>query len=228
MDLSIVIPSYNEEESLPLTIKQITELFHGKKIEYELILVDNGSHDKTAEVISLYMKKNPRIKLVTVKKNEGWGNGVIKGSEKASGKFLVYATADLQTPVDDIFRIYEVIRNEEDKTIVKVKRDHRGDEFTRYMLSKSYNFLINLLFGFVSSDVNATPKIMQTFEFRQLEPIYKDYFIDAELLIKAKKRGFRIIELPTQSVKRKMGKSNIKIVKDSTSMFMEILKYRFQ
>lgn len=226
MDLSIVVPAYNEEESIPITIGKITELFSNTNIKYELIIVDNGSYDKTLEIITSYMKTNKNIRLVTVKKNEGWGNGVLKGCEQAQGKFITYTTADLQTPVIDILRVYEKIKNETEKIVVKIKRVSRKDGLSRYIFSKFFNSLINILFGFISADINGTPKIIQKSIFKNLNLRYKDYFLDAELIIKSKKNGFKILEIPTNSIKRKVGKSNVNIIKDSIILFYEILHYR--
>lgn len=226
MDLSIVIPAYNEEESIPITIEKITELFSNTNIRYELIIVDNGSYDKTPKIITSYMKTNKNVRLVTVKKNEGWGNGVLKGCEQAQGKFITYTTADFQTPVTDILRVYEKIKNEDGKVVIKITRVSRNDGLSRYLFSKFFNSLINILFGFISTDINGTPKIIQKSILKNLNLRYKDYFLDAELMIKSKKNGFKILEIPTSSIKRKLGKSNVNIIKDSIMLLCEILHYR--
>ncbi|MBS3158448.1 glycosyltransferase, partial [Candidatus Woesearchaeota archaeon] len=210
IELSIIIPCYNEEASLPKTISSLINILNKQAFTYELILVNNGSKDKTGSIIDFYKHKGWPIIRVDVKVNQGYGNGIIQGSKYVKGRFLAFMCADAEVPLEDVVKIYDILRKNNRKTIVKVYRYFR-DEPIRKIFSRGYNLLINILFGRISWDINAAPKILYSEDYFSLNPVVKDSFFDAELLIKAKRNGFKIIEYNTKSIKREYGKSSVKL-----------------
>jgi glycosyltransferase involved in cell wall biosynthesis len=225
--LSVVIPSYNEEENLPKTVPEIVSLLRNANISYELILVDNGSFDNTRNVIKNLMKEYENIRLVTVPVNIGWGNGVVQGYSQARGKYVAYMCADSQVPNQALIDVYRrIVLENTDKVLVKVRRISRDDGVMRCLSSVFYNLLVNVLFGGVSPDANGTPKVFGRNLLGLFDLKYKDFFIDAELLIKVKRNKIRITEVPFSSAKRKAGKSSIRVLKDSITVILDALKFR--
>jgi len=225
--LSVVIPSYNEEENLPKTVPEIVSLLRNANISYELILVDNGSFDNTRNVIENLMKEYENIRLVTVPVNIGWGNGVVQGYSQARGKYVAYMCADSQVPNQALIDVYRrIVLENTDKVLVKVRRISRDDGVMRCLSSVFYNLLVNVLFGGVSPDANGTPKVFGRNLLGLFDLKYKDFFIDAELLIKVKRNKIRIAEVPFSSAKRKAGKSSIRVLKDSITVILDALKFR--
>lgn len=112
--LSIVVPCYNEEESVPLfyaeTIKQ-EQFFHEKGVEFEFVFVDDGSRDKTVEVVKSLREKDERVHLVSFSRNFGKESAIYAGFEKASGDFVVLMDADLQDPPALLPEMYSHIEN---------------------------------------------------------------------------------------------------------------------
>ncbi|MFH0862647.1 MAG: glycosyltransferase family 2 protein [Candidatus Altiarchaeota archaeon] len=225
-ELSVVIPSYNEEETLPRTVPELTGILDREGVSYELVIVNNGSRDGTGRVIDALASRHKGIVRVDVPVNVGWGDGVIKGCAKAAGTYVAYMCADSQVPNENLLKGLNAIRREPD-ALIKVRRVVRDDGFKRLLSTLSYNFLVNVLFFGISSDVNGTPKMMSRRLWERLQPRYGDFFIDTEVMVKAKGMGVKVVEIPTKSEKRKGGKSSIKLVRDSLGLFRELVEYRF-
>ncbi|MFH1055300.1 MAG: glycosyltransferase family 2 protein [Candidatus Altiarchaeota archaeon] len=225
---SIIIPSYNEEETLPISIPDLLKHLGEAEIsDFELLIVDNGSFDKTGDVIRELMGKDRRIRSVRVPFNQGWGLGVMSGCSQALGRYVVYMCADLQVPHKALVEVCErIAREDSDKVIVKVNRVVRDDGVARGISSNLYNLFINLMFLGVSPDVNGTPKALSLKLWRQLDVRNRGSFTDTEVLIKAKRANARIIEIETVSVKRICGSSTVRISQLPFEMFFDAIKFR--
>ena len=104
-NLSLIIPCYNEQDNLPLLFKKLLKI----QVKFnEIILVDNGSTDNTSLIIENFIKNNDScIKILKLKKNIGYGNGIMSGIRKSSGKIIAWTHADLQTDPQDVVDAYE-------------------------------------------------------------------------------------------------------------------------
>jgi len=108
--LSLVIPCYNEEKNLPFIMAKLSAILRDKTHEeYEVILVDNGSTDNSAQVFSELLNSiEENIRVVKVDKNQGYGNGILYGLKQATGSFLAWTHADLQTDPADVFKALDI------------------------------------------------------------------------------------------------------------------------
>ncbi len=208
-ELSLVIPCYNEEKNIGKEATELVNELTSSNIDFELILVDNGSYDDTARILNDLAKRCPQIKVVTVKKNEGYGWGIINGLKNCNGSYVGFLCADGQISPKDVIKVFKKLKSE-DLDLCKVRRIKRYDGLYRLFLSKSYNFLFKFFFPVPTNDVNGTPKIMKYNCYNKLNISSKDWFIDTEIMIKAKIFGFKIGEVPVEFKKREKGKSNIK------------------
>lgn len=205
----MVIPCYNEEKNIGKEATELVNELTSSNIDFELILVDNGSYDDTARILNDLAKRCPQIKVVTVKKNEGYGWGIINGLKNCNGSYVGFLCADGQISPKDVIKVFKKLKSE-DLDLCKVRRIKRYDGLYRLFLSKSYNFLFKFFFPVPTNDVNGTPKIMKYNCYNKLNISSKDWFIDTEIMIKAKIFGFKIGEVPVEFKKREKGKSNIK------------------
>ncbi len=208
-ELSLVIPFYNEESNVKKVVQEIVDNFNLNKINYEIIAVDNGSTDGTRKIIKGLNKSNPRIKLSIVRKNIGYGNGIISGINQANGNFIGYHWGDGQVPSKYITEVFNKIK-EGDYHLGKITRIYREYSLTRKIASNFYNTFFPLLFGVNSKDINGCPKIMKGSLLKNLELESKDWFIDAEIMIKAKRNKFKLVEVPAEYKKRTGGKSKVR------------------
>lgn len=208
-ELSLVIPCYNEEENIEKVAIQLVNELTSSNINFELILVDNGSYDNTARILNDLTKRYSQIKIVTIRKNEGYGWGIINGLKNCTGNYVGFLCADGQISPKDVIAVFRKLKSE-DLDLCKVKRMKRYDGLYRLFLSKSYNFLFQFFCPVSTNDVNGTPKIMKYNCYEKLNISSKDWFIDAEIIIKAESSGFKIDEVPAEFRKRKRGKSNVR------------------
>ncbi|MCB0729796.1 MAG: glycosyltransferase family 2 protein [Ignavibacteriae bacterium] len=151
MDLSIVIPFYNEEDSIRPLYNAVTESMTKLNYTYELILVDDGSKDNTLNKMIEIAKKDSRLKIVKLKKNYGQTTGLHAGFQNAIGKYIVTMDGDLQNDPSDIGRMMEKLGEGND--ICLGWRDQRQDaQFTRLLPSKIANSLVRNVTGIPVKD----------------------------------------------------------------------------
>jgi glycosyltransferase involved in cell wall biosynthesis len=226
MTLSLAIPFYNEEENIEHVVRGLVNSFEKESIGYELMLVNNGSVDKSPQILENLAREKPdNIKVVHVSVNRGYGRGIINGLKLASGEFIGYMCGDGQIKPQDVIKVFNSIKKE-NYDLVKVKRVVRKDGIIRKVLSTVYNFLFLVVFNARTSDVNGSPKICKRELLEKISPSSKDWFIDAEIMIKAKYLKLNIKEVPVEFLRREKGGSHVgftTIIEFTRNMF----NYRF-
>lgn len=223
--LSIALPFYNEEEGAVDVVSDLQKALEQSDIDYELVLVENGSKDGTGTILRDFAAKNPRIRVHTVPVNQGYGWGIIQGLRVARGKNIGFMCADGQIRPDDLIRVF-VEFAKQDADVGKVMRVSRHDGLKRKVISFFYNHLFSLLFGTRCPDINGTPKIFKRKYFEMFGLQSKDWFIDAELIIKATQKGLTIRQVPVDFLKREKGRSNVRW-KTIVEFLKNIVRYRF-
>lgn len=227
VELSFVMPCYNEEAVLPISIPPLLKLFNGLNLSYEVILVNNGSWDSTPKVIDSFIDEGYRVRRVNVPVNQGYGWGIICGAKEARGEYIGYMGADGQIKPDDVIRIWQEMKRVKRGTIVKGQRINRADGISRRLLSWAFNTLFFIFFGTITKDVNGTPKFFFKDDFQILQPTWKDSFIDPELLIKAKALKFDIKEVPITFHRRDGGASTVRVFSKSIEFLKDMIEFRF-
>ena len=111
-ELSLVIPFYNEEENIEKVVNQMINKLKEEKIDYELVIVDNGSWDNTTKMSKELEKKYEPIKVVRVEKNEGYGWGIISGLKICRGEYIGWMGGDDQNSPDDVSRVFKRLKQE--------------------------------------------------------------------------------------------------------------------
>jgi len=227
IELSIVIPCYNEEEVLPVSMPPLLGLFQKLSLKYEVILVNYGSWDTTPKVIDSFTSQGYPVKRVDVPVNQGYGWGIICGLKEARGKYIGYMCCDGQISPEDVIRTFQAIQGTQRGVLTKIKRYSRADGWVRDFSSKSFNLLFRIMFGAITSDVNGVPKFFHREDLRLLNITSKDSFIDPELMIKAKALNFSLIEVPVPFYQRQGGTSKIKVLSISFQFLKNMMKFRF-
>lgn len=209
-DLSIAISCYNEEECLPLTIPALASALAEAGIDYELVLVDNGSVDRTGKIIEELAASGLPIVKGVVPENQGLGLGFRTGFSLSRGSFVATQCADGQVAPADLIRVYDALRRQPGPAIAKVRRRFRQDSWLRKVVSVSYNGLMHLLFpGIKALDVNGNPKLVSRETLRLLDLTSDDWFLDAEILLKARHLGLPVIEIDVPGFAREAGGSSV-------------------
>jgi glycosyltransferase involved in cell wall biosynthesis len=194
-DISVVMSCFNEEEIVGYTISQLVTAFDKAGHRLELIAIDNGSWDQTGEIIKDWASRNPAVIHHRVEKNEGYGNGVLSGIPLATAPWIGINLADLPVEAQELVKLYEIAVNSKSPRLFKVRRRFRMEGPLRRIVSTSYNVIARLFFGDLGTmDINANPKILPRSYLQRMNLQSKDWFIDIELTIKAKRMGLRIFE----------------------------------
>ncbi|HUI78092.1 MAG TPA: glycosyltransferase family 2 protein [Bryobacteraceae bacterium] len=209
-DLSLAMPCYNEEHCLNQTVPPLVEAFQKAGIDLELVLVDNGSVDRTSTVIDRLIALGLPIRKVVVPVNRGQGLGIRTGLEACRGRHVGYLAADGQVAPESVLLIYRAVVTAGDRTIAKVRRRFRPDSLTRKIISIFYNIGMLIIFpGMPSMDVNGSPRIMPREIVPLMELTSSDWFLEAEIMLKVHYLRLMVIEIDVPGHLRRGGRSNV-------------------
>ncbi|ABO50419.1 glycosyl transferase, family 2 [Desulforamulus reducens MI-1] len=208
--LSMIIPFYNEEENVERVVLELQQVLEKEQIKYELILVNNGSTDKTGWLLDDLAKRNSGIKVITVSINHGYGWGIINGLRWACGDYLGFMGGDGQIDPSDVSKVFNTLL-EGKYHLCKVNRCQREDGPIRKLTSHIFNRAFVYTFKVNVGDINGSPKIMSRTCYEQLNLCAKDWFLDAEVILKSQYLNFSIGEVPVAFHRRMGGHSSVRI-----------------
>jgi len=205
MDLSIIIPSFNENESLPELIAWIRRVMEREGLSYEAIIVDDGSNDGTWDTVRRLSEEDSRIKGIRFRRNYGKSAALFCGFRKAAGEIVVTMDADLQDSPEEIPEMRRMIL-EDGYDLVSGWKQHRQDNtLTKNLPSKLYNATARLITGIKLHDMNCGLKAYRSGVVKDIE-VYGEMHRYIPYL--AKEAGYASIgEKPVHHQKRKYGKS---------------------
>ncbi|MCB9252874.1 MAG: glycosyltransferase [Flavobacteriales bacterium] len=168
MDISIVIPLFNEDESLPELVRWIDEVMNKHKFSYEVVMVDDGSTDRSWKVILELNEKNPNVKGIKFRRNYGKSAGLNVGFEHANGDVIITMDADLQDSPDEIPDLYKMIR-EEGFDLVSGWKQKRYDPLTKTLPTKLFNWATRKMSGIHLHDFNCGLKAYRKDVIKSIE-----------------------------------------------------------
>ncbi len=201
--ISIVIPAYNEEDNIPILYEKLKGVLERLGREYEVIFVDDGSVDRTWEVLKEIAEKDQRVKLIRFRKNYGQTAAMYAGFQYASGEVVITLDADLQNDPEDIPNLLQKL--EEGYDIVSGWRKDRKDPFlSRKVPSMIANWIISKVTGVELHDYGCTLKAYRSGVIKKLE-LYGDMHRFLPAL--TKRLGAKITEIPVKHHPRVYGKS---------------------
>jgi glycosyltransferase involved in cell wall biosynthesis len=210
-DVSFIMPCYNEQDVIPYTIPHFVQAFERAGHRLELIACDNGSTDRTGEIIKDFVAQGMPIVYHRVWPNEGYGNGVLKSIPVCSAPWIGIIPADGQVDAEDVARLFEVVKHTDGLVVGKVRRRFRMDGLTRKVISVLYNGFVWVLWPRLGSiDVNGSPKVVHRDVLSVMDLRSKQWFLDPELMVKAHYLGVRIIEMNVFARMRSDGLSHVR------------------
>lgn len=224
-EFSLVVPFYNEEDNVEKVCNEIVDEFDARGLKYELITVNNGSIDKTHQLLNELSQKYPQIKVVNVIVNEGYGYGVLQGLKIATGEYVGYSTGDGQISAADVAKVFKITK-EENMDFCQGKRI-RNDTLLRRMNTIIFNFVFHVFFHAKVRDIGSNPKILKRKVYEAISPVSKDWFIDGEIILKTHLLGCRTKEIAVAFRKREEGKSHINIL-SILEMLKNITRWKFK
>ncbi|MFN7972006.1 MAG: glycosyltransferase family 2 protein [Acidobacteriota bacterium] len=204
--LSLVLPAFNEEENIePVTIIADGVLRHLLP-RYEIWLVDDGSRDGTAAAIERVKAEYPAVRSITHDVNKGYGVALRNAFAAATMPYVAFTDSDRQFDIVDIERLLPLA---EQNDLVVGYRLRRLDPFVRKIYSRGYGLLIRTLFDLHVRDLNCALKLMERQKLLALGLRSDHYFINVEMLVKARARGYRIAEVGVKHLPRAAGESKV-------------------
>ena len=211
MKFSLAIPAYNEGESIGFVVRGVADALRRVEFDFEIVVVDNGSTDNTADILAAIKKEIAEVKVIRVPANKGYGGGILTGLANCSGDVLGFMHADSQVASEKIPVIFRRILSE-NLDFCKSVRVERKESFFRVLQSFVYNFIFRMLFGGRYRDINGTPKIFRRNFYERLNLISRDWFLDPEIMIKAMKMDTKIGEVEIIWDTRKGGPSHVSLL----------------
>jgi len=230
LDLSVVVPAYNEETRLPAYLDKILSYLEFLEISFEIIVVDDGSTDSTAKIVGGYSTRAKNVRLIRLPNNRGKGFAVKTGMLQAIGAQRLFADADGATPITELDRLRRAIQDGADVAIGS--RALRDDtcvikaHLYRKVIGRVFSFLVNSLTVRGIKDTQCGFKLFTAesagaaFSRQTID----DFGFDVEVLFICRSGGYRITEVTVNWSDQKGSK--VRLIRDSVRMFMDLLKVR--
>lgn len=215
--LSLIIPAYNEEESIGLLYKELCKIIPSLSNDYEIIFIDDGSTDETFKILKDFLSKDKKIRLFSFRRNQGKAEALTLGFQKARGDIIVTLDADLQDKPGEIGKLIK--KKKEGFDLVSGWRKNRKDSIFKKIFSAFFNFLASFFWGLKLHDYNCGLKIYSKEAAKSLN-LYGGTYRFIPLILY--EQGFKVSEEPIVHERRKFGKSKYgisKVFKDLPDMF---------
>jgi dolichyl-phosphate beta-glucosyltransferase len=230
IDVSVVVPAYNEERRLPPTLIDMIDFFDRQPLSYEIIVVDDGSSDSTSEVVRKFERVRPHVKLIQLPKNYGKGHAVRVGVLNSRGRAILFADADGATPIEEFSKLYSALESGSEIVIgsraLASATTKVSTSVHRKLLGRIFNRCVNAVLLPSIADTQCGFKI---FTRRAALFLFKrqraDRFsFDVEILFMATKAGISIREIAINW--RNIPGSKVNLIVDSLRMLQDVFRFR--
>lgn len=224
--LSLIIPAFNEERRIGKTIANYLNTI--RDIQFEIVVVDDGSRDKTAATVMEFVDRN--VKLIRLDRNYGKGRAVREGLRVAEGNYLVFVDSDGATDCEALSKLIEILQSGADCVIGS--RYVNGSDVVvsplRRLTSRIFNVIVNVLFGLGIKDTQCGFKGFRAEVIKPLLPALTiDRFaFDVEILWYLKRSGALVVEMPIRW--RDQAGSKVAVIRHGISMVWDLIKLRFR
>jgi len=230
--LSVVVPAYNEELRLPRTIEQIESYLAGRKLDHELILVDDGSADGTRRVMEAAARAHPAVRIEVLPHNRGKGRALAVGVEAAKGDQILVTDADLSTPIEELEKLQAGLAGGAGVAIasraMKGSRVEVSQPAYRVLMGKGFNLIVQAVLLPGIWDTQCGFKLFRgDVAHSVFENLVTDGFAyDPEVLYRARKQGVKIVEVPV--VWRNSAPTKVRPFKSSFDMLRHVIRLRMR
>ena len=204
--MSIIIPCYNEEKNIPLILERFGSIIKNEKIE--VILVNNGSTDNSQKVLENLISKYPFSKTVLVSINQGYGYGIVQGLKEATGEFLGWTHADLQTDPYDVIKAYKILEKNNWNKNIYIKGKRKKRTFVENFFTVGMSIFETIYLQKFLWDINGQPNVFSKEFFETWKNPPKDFSLDLYAMYMAKNQKRKLIRIDVLFPKRINGKSS--------------------
>jgi len=203
--ISAVLPAYNEEAIIERTVRHVAGVLAGLTERYEVVVVNDGSRDATATVLATLAEQQPDLPLrvITHPANRGYGAALASGFDAAREELIFLTDGDKQFDVGELRYFLPEMRDDVDLTIGW--RRKRADPALRLLNAWGWKLLVNGLFGYTARDIDCAFKLFRRRVWESLTVHARGATFSAEFVVKARRLGFRVVELPVNHFPRTAG-----------------------
>ena len=201
---SIVIPAYNESARLGATLEKVLGYVHQQGWDAEVIVVNDGSRDNTAEIVRSFAAKNPALRLVENPGNRGKGYSVRNGMLHARGRTVLFSDADLSSPIEEAPKLFQALEQGADIAIgsrwLRSETQTQRQPLHRQLFGRIFNLILRLTLGLKFKDTQCGFKAFQQPAVQAIFPLQKieRWGFDPEILFLARKLKFNVKEVPSR------------------------------
>ena len=231
MEYSIVIPAYNEGARLGATLEKVLDYVHARKWDTEIIVVNDGSGDNTAEIVRAFSAKVPGLRLLENPGNRGKGYSVRNGMLNARGRVVLFSDADLSSPIEEAQKLFQALEEGADIAIgsrwLRAETQTRRQPVHRQIFGRIFNLMLRITLGLQFKDTQCGFKAFRQPAVQAIFPVQKieRWGFDPETLFLARKLRFKVKEIPVAW--GHSGGTRIHPLVDGSRMFIEMLRIRW-
>jgi glycosyltransferase involved in cell wall biosynthesis len=228
---SIVIPAYNESARLGATLEKVLAYVHAQGWDAEIIVVNDGSRDNTADIVRSFAKKNPALRLFENPGNRGKGYSVRNGMLNARGRIVLFSDADLSSPIEEAPKLFLALEAGADIAIgsrwLRAETQTQRQPLHRQLFGRIFNLILRLTLGLQFADTQCgfkafkQPAVQAIFPRQRIER----WGFDPEILFLARKLKFKVQEISVAWAHREG--TSINPLVDGSRMFVEMLRIRW-
>ena len=202
LSISAVLPAYNEEEVISHSVAAMVKTFEALDADYEVIVVNDGSRDRTGEILTRLGQENPRVRMVAHQTNQGYGAALWTGFTSATKDLVFLTDGDKQFDVDELKLLLPMLDGAD---LVIGWREHRADPPMRLLNAWGWKMLVNGLFGYTARDIDCAFKLFRRSILDRVDVHSRGATFSAEFLIKARRLGYVIRERAVSHYPRPAG-----------------------
>jgi dolichyl-phosphate beta-glucosyltransferase len=228
---SFVIPAYNESARIRATIEKILAHLHSQQWDAEILVVNDGSTDDTAQIVRSYAAHNPSLHLLENPGNRGKGYSVRNGMLHANGEVILFSDADLSSPIQEADKLFAAINSGADVAMgsrwLRVELQTQRQPLYRQLFGRIFNLALRIILGLHYRDTQCGFKAFTRRAAQSIFPLQQieRWGFDPEILYLARRFGFRIEEVPVRWAHREGTRINPLV--DGMRMFVEMLRVRW-
>lgn len=222
--VSFVLPMYNEAANIAHAVETLSLVAREICGDYEIVIADDASTDGSADIVKDLEKTGLPVKLVRLKVNSKFGGALAAGLKAATKEVIVYTDSDLPVEEEDIKKAFKLLEGADIVTAYSLAL--KDASLKRIMISKTYNFLIQLFFGLNIKDINSGFKIYRRKALEGMDLVSRSPFVDVEIFAEAVKKGFKVEQYGLIFRLRTKGVSTISRFPVIARTFYDMLAYR--